>query len=65
MDTMLDLGTVVVPKGTPVRVHKKTSGDKFTGTLQGVDMKNGVPFTASVWTGQKIRSAYVEDVEVR
>lgn len=62
---MFDLGTGrSFPKGTPVRVAATETDAAFTGTLIGVDMRDGVPFTAAVWTGQKVRHVYVERLTV-
>lgn len=58
---MLDLGHAVVPKGTPVQATL-LRGAEISGVLCGVTHKDGIPFTADVWTAEGMRFAYVEHV---
>lgn len=65
----LDLGTVTLPKGTPVTATT-LAGKPLVGTLTGVDYRDGVPHTATLWVVDGVgryqraaaRSVYVETV---
>lgn len=68
---MFDLGGRTVPKGATVRVAAAprptmpTETDPgFSGTLTGVDYRDGVAFTVTVWTEHGSRSVYAERVAV-
>lgn len=60
----LDLGAVVLPKGSPV-MATTVGGDTVVGTLLSVDYRDGEPFTATVYTAgtrATARHVYVETV---
>ena len=51
----LDLGHLVLPKGTLVEA-RTVGGDTVVGTLVAVDFKDGVPHTATLWVTEHRRS---------
>jgi hypothetical protein len=61
----LDLGTVVLPKGTPVTATT-VGGDVVVGSLLSVEYRDGVPYTASIYAvdgaRKSTRSVYVDTV---
>lgn len=59
---VLDLGHATVQRRAPVRVEARGESEGFTGSLMGVDMREGEPFTAQVWDGRCYRHVYVERV---
>jgi len=68
---LLDLGHTIVPRGTPVRVARaprptlpNEQDPSFTGTLQSVDLCDGIPHTAGIWDGTRIRHVYISRVTV-
>lgn len=61
---ILDLGDRQVPKGTTVTI-RTVGGQKVTGTLHGVDYRDGQAHTVTVWDGQRFRQAYAKTLAVR
>lgn len=68
---VFDLLGVPAPKGTPVRVtaapHPSGRPGRdpgFTGTLYGVDYRDGVAYTVAVFDGHQVRHVYASRVSV-
>lgn len=62
---VLDVRGIAIEKGASVRIAATERDDAFVGTLCGVDYRDGVAFTVSVWTGDKVRHVYAERVAVQ
>jgi hypothetical protein len=66
---MLDLGNgQAAPKGTPLyvaaadRLTTDGTDPAFVGTLYSVTYLDGVPFTVTLWDGDRFRHVYADRV---
>ncbi len=53
-----------ITQGTPVTV-RLLNGQRITGTLHGVDYRDGEAYTVSVHDGHQFRQAYADTLAVK